>query len=96
MPALSTGYRCLGVMVKNRIENCLHGHRVSKIGTCVQEYLIDKILISLDECIGGMFLPVKAYLGIGKAGLAIRLGTEGGTSAALLRNQHTVWSSHRQ
>jgi hypothetical protein len=43
-----------------------------------------------------MFLPVKAYFGIRKAGLAIRLGTEGGTSAALLRNQHTVWSSHRQ
>jgi hypothetical protein len=43
----------------------------------------------MGESIGGLFLPVKAYCGIRKAGLAMRLGTKGGTSAVLLRNQPT-------
>jgi hypothetical protein len=38
----------------------------------------------MDESIGGLFFPVKAYLGIRKAGLAMQLGTEGGTSVALI------------
>jgi hypothetical protein len=57
-------------------------------------FLFDKTLLSTGGTIGRLFLPVKAYLGIRKAGLAMRLGTEGGTSAALLRNQLTVWLSH--
>ncbi|TRZ77537.1 MAG: hypothetical protein D4R93_01565, partial [Deltaproteobacteria bacterium] len=44
--------------------------------------------------IGGLFLLVKAYYGIEKQGLAMRLGKEGGSVAALLRNQITFWSSY--
>jgi hypothetical protein len=33
----------------------------------------------MSQSIGGIFLPVKAYLGIGKQGLAMQLGTGGGT-----------------
>ena len=49
--------------------------------------LIDKTLLSMCGTIGGLFLTVKAYFDIRKTGLAMRLGTEGGTSAALLRNR---------
>jgi hypothetical protein len=46
------------------------------------------------ESIGGLFLLVKGYYGIEKQGLAMCLGMEGGSVAALLRNQLTFWSSH--
>jgi len=39
-------------------------------------------------------LLVKGYFGIEKQGLAMRLGKEGGSAAALLRNQLIFWSSH--
>jgi hypothetical protein len=39
-------------------------------------FLCDEILLSMGGTIGGLFLPVKAYLGIRKAGLAMRLGME--------------------
>jgi len=44
--------------------------------------------------IGGLFLLVNGYFGIEKQGLAMQLGKEGGSAAALLRNQRTFWSSH--
>ncbi|GEM_PF-5712377 len=37
--------------------------------------------------IGGLFLLVKEYFEIEKQGLAMRLGKEGGSAAALLGNQ---------
>jgi hypothetical protein len=44
--------------------------------------------------IGGLFLRVKGYFGIEKQGLAMRLGKEDGSVAAILINQLTIWSSH--
>jgi hypothetical protein len=57
--------------------------------------IFDKVLLLMDESIGGLFLLVNGYYaGIEKQGLAMRLGKGGGTAAALLRNQLTFWSSH--
>ena len=59
--------------------------------------LIDKNFLFRDESIGGLFLLVKGYYASvlhQKAGLAMRLGKEGGLVAALLRNQFIFWSSH--
>jgi hypothetical protein len=44
--------------------------------------------------IGGLFLLVKGYY-TSKQGLAMRLDKEGGSVAALLRNQLTFWSVHQ-
>ena len=59
----------------------------------------DKVLLSMDGSIGGLFLLVKGILCIvifciEKQGLAMRLGKGGGAVSALLRNQLTFLSSH--
>jgi hypothetical protein len=56
--------------------------------------LIDKILLFDDGSIGGLFLLVKGYYGTEKQELVMRLVKEGGSAAALLRNQPIFWSSH--
>lgn len=56
--------------------------------------MIDKTLLSMVRNIGRLFLLVKEYFDrnilLRKAGLAMRLGTDGGTSAALFEK-----SAHR-
>jgi hypothetical protein len=49
----------------------------------------DKVLLSMDGSIRGLFLLVKGYLGIEKQGLAMLLGKVGGAAADILRNRLT-------
>jgi hypothetical protein len=44
----------------------------------------------LDGTIGVLFLPVKAYFGIRKAGLAMRLGEEGGIAAVFFFKEFSI------
>ena len=56
--------------------------------------LFDKVLLSMDGSIWGLFFTCQGIFCIEKQGLAMRLGQGGGAAAALLRNQLTFWLSH--
>ena len=69
--------------------------KLSNVGNTRKiSHSLDKTLLSRGRSIGGLFLLVKGYFAsccTEKQGLAMRLGKEGGSAAALLRNQHHLF-----
>jgi hypothetical protein len=68
--------------------------KVSMIKWLDPAMVIDKVLLLMDRSIRRAFFACQVILCIEKLGPVMRLVKEGGSAAALLRNQLTFWSSH--